>query len=170
MSEAEDFVWPQQYEFPPFFTIQPNEETRKHQFRGWSQLILDYCQAQRIFILEKARTDIPLFQNKNIKRQLSVDALEQILEDMSAAGKAEWIDKKKDRCFVYWNTPVEWGNIIYDWAKSNGLLNTVETFFEIMNAETQFKGMDFPMLLHCLKTLEKSQKAELIGEDGVKFF
>lgn len=59
---------------------------------------------------------------------------------------------------------------MYEWAKSNGLLNTVETFFEILNANTEFKGMDIPMLIQCLRSLENSHKVEIIGEDGVKFF
>jgi hypothetical protein len=60
--------------------------------------------------------------------------------------------------------------MIYQWAQSNGLLNTVETFFEILNAKTEFKGMDMPMLLQCVKTLVTAGKAEILGQDGVKFF
>ncbi len=74
------------------------------------------------------------------------------------------------RCFVYWRSPSEWGTMIYQWAQSNGLLNTVETFFEILNAKTEFKGMDMPMLLQCVKTLVTAGKAEILGQDGVKFF
>ena len=32
------------------------------------------------------------------------------------SGNLEWLDKKKDRCYIMWRSPQEWGSIIYQWV------------------------------------------------------
>lgn len=35
----------------------------------------------------------------------------------SPSGNLEWLDKKKkDRCYIMWRSPEEWGSIIYQWV------------------------------------------------------
>jgi len=167
-----DFDWPSQYSFPPFFTIQPNAGTRKRQMQIWSKLIRNYCKSNQMYILEKSNVDIPLFNNGQIGKHLSVQEVETILDDMSGRGEIEWINAiEKDRCFVFWHSPTEWGNIIYSYAESNGLAKSVATLFELTTAEgAEFSGMDITMLIRCLKALQTQGKAELMGDEGVKFF
>jgi hypothetical protein len=66
------FEWPWQYRFPPFFTIQPNEETRAKQVAGWGDLICDYCRHHNmeVLVVAEAAASLPLFNNQEIKRQL----------------------------------------------------------------------------------------------------
>lgn len=47
----------------------------------------------------------------------------------------EWTDKTKKRCRIYWRRPEEWGELLYEWASSNGLLNTVITLTDIIEGE-----------------------------------
>ncbi len=37
---SEEFAWPWQFSFPPFFTLQPNEDTRRKQTDAWCQHVL----------------------------------------------------------------------------------------------------------------------------------
>jgi len=167
-----DFEWPTQYFFPPFFTIQPNQETRKLQLEIWSNLILKYCKHNKMFILDKSGNSIPLFNNSDISRQLSIPAVEIVLKDMAQKGLIEWTDAKEERCYVLWHSLAEWGDMIYSYANANGLGHSVATYFELVNPdeETEFKNMDYAMLTKILSALQAREKAELIDPDGVKFF
>lgn len=62
--------WPWQYSFPPFFTIQPNSDTRQKQLEAWCELVLDYYKSQKSYILDiNEAYDKPLFFNQEIKRE-----------------------------------------------------------------------------------------------------
>lgn len=173
-----DFEWPWQYNFPPFFTIQPNLATRAKQLEAWKELILTYHRTQKKYILDVAEVQSsPLFSNKEIKRSLPLDGIYAVLEDLQKQGQLEWTDKQKQRCYIYWRTPEEWGSLIYNWASSHGMTNTVCTLFELTNgddtADEEFHELDTGLLLKSLRTLENEGKAEVIsfdGNEGVKFF
>ncbi|KAH3675995.1 hypothetical protein WICMUC_002291 [Wickerhamomyces mucosus] len=47
----QQFKFPSIYNFPPFFTRQPNEQTWLAQRQKWIQLILDYSRFNRVWIL-----------------------------------------------------------------------------------------------------------------------
>lgn len=173
-----EFEWPWQYNFPPFFTIQPTLATKEKQLEAWSSLILNYHRAHRCFVLDvtEALTS-PLFHNKGISRKLSADALQDILNAMSNRGTIAWADKQHTRCYVFWRSPEEWGKLVYEWADASGHINSVCTFYELLQGDdtqdTEFAGLDVDVLRMSLQSLEKQGKAELItfdGSEGVKFF
>uniref|UniRef100_A0A8C9LEC6 Vacuolar protein-sorting-associated protein 25 n=1 Tax=Pavo cristatus TaxID=9049 RepID=A0A8C9LEC6_PAVCR len=62
------FAWPWQYSFPPFFTLQPNGETRQKQLAAWCALALAYSRRQRLpaMTLREAQ-DSPLFANPRLQ-------------------------------------------------------------------------------------------------------
>ena len=166
-----------QFNFPPFFTIQPNIETRKVQMEAWTSLILTYCKNKRVFKLDVSRAlqEQP-FQNPALSRGLNQESLETVFEYMREKGKLEWIDKNKGRCFLLWHSPSEWANMIHSWAAETGHINSVCTFYEIISSdETRslpFHNMDPDFLRRCLKILEKEGKAVIISAEddgGVKF-
>ncbi|CAK7272430.1 hypothetical protein SEPCBS119000_005121 [Sporothrix epigloea] len=45
------FEFPQYYNYPPMFTLQPNLNTRRAQLDKWTSLVLAYCRFYRIFRL-----------------------------------------------------------------------------------------------------------------------
>lgn len=63
------FQWPWQYEFPPFFTLQTNLDTRSKQLEGWCDLVLAYYRHIKGFTMDvnEAQTS-PLFNNAKINR------------------------------------------------------------------------------------------------------
>jgi len=172
------FKWPWQYNFPPFFTIQPNIQTREKQLEAWSSLVLDYCQKYSIYSLDLTEAvQSELFYNENINRRLCLADIQLVLNFLDSQGHIEWKDKAKYKCKIYWRKPDEWGDIIYNWAKSIGLINTVTTFYEITQGEDSasesFAGLDSEILLKSLQSLESQNRAVIVDTDkesgGVKF-
>ncbi|VDN30855.1 unnamed protein product [Gongylonema pulchrum] len=95
---------------------------------------------------------------------------------MSAQGHIDWLDKGKNRCHIYWRRPEEWASLIYEWAVSNGLLNTPCTLYEITQgddvAQESFYGLDKDVLLKALVILVEQRRAQLLNigteAEGVK--
>jgi len=173
-SSAPSFPW--QHSFPPFYTLQPHKETRQKQLETWRAIVLDYCQAKNVSTVDVAQLiKSDLFHNKAIKRQLTGEALDAVLDDLRSRGHLEWLDKGRKRCRIFWRTPEEWGELIYFWARENGLTNTVCTLYEITDGEDAagkpFDNLEKETVLAALKTLQAKKKAEIFdGDEGVKFF
>lgn len=69
---AAPFQWPPHYDFPPFFSKQPNRDTNARRVQLWKDLILGYCAHHRVFSLSvrEALASSPLFYNEKISRRL----------------------------------------------------------------------------------------------------
>lgn len=171
------FAYPWEYDFPPFFTIQPNLETRKLQLEAWRSLILDYCQHHNLHQLNlRDCLSKPPFSNEAIDRRLDLDSLRLIINSLVSKRFAEWIGKDQESCLIYSRPPEQWAQIIQEYVKEKSLHNMILTFYELLEGE-ETKGRDFHQLdetifLKALKILEKSGKAAVIemdGNKGVKF-
>ncbi|XP_043217572.1 vacuolar protein-sorting-associated protein 25-like [Amphibalanus amphitrite] len=170
-----EFEWPWQYQFPPFFTLQPNTETRQKQVSAWRSLILSYCRHHGVYALDVAQcAQSPLFSNVAIKRRLSEETIQTVLDDLATLGHAEWTDKAKRRCLVLWRSPAEWGQLIYGWAVDSGLVGSVCTLYELTHGDhltdQPFHGLCEELLVRALGSLQAAGKAELMDNEGVKFF
>ncbi|KHJ44599.1 hypothetical protein D918_05265 [Trichuris suis] len=75
-----------------------------------------------------------------------------------------WLDKQRSRCRIYWKSPAEWAELVYDWASRLGFRGTVCTLYEITHgpdsAGESFQNLDDDCLLDALRHLEKCGKAE----------
>ncbi|XP_030822157.1 vacuolar protein-sorting-associated protein 25 isoform X3 [Camarhynchus parvulus] len=192
------FVWPWQYSFPPFFTLQPNGETRQKQLAAWCALALAYSQEHRLPAMTvREAQDIPLFANHRLQRKLPLESIQVVLEELRKNGASvrlsvrpdprshraapsrnlEWLDKNKTSFLIMWKRPEEWGKLIYQWVSKNGLTNSVFTLYELVSGDDteneEFHGLDEATLLRALQALQQEHKAEIITLDdgrGVKFF
>lgn len=181
--------WPWQYNFPPFFTLQPNEDTKNKQIEAWCDLILSYCKQKRIYQIDLAEAQsTELFNNKNIDRKCSIELLAVIFNELTKRGRAQSLSKPSPRkqaqtndqkYLVFWNTLEEWSRIIYEHVDANALQGTVCTFYELTEAKeirhTEFFKIDVQVFRKSLEVLEKQNKAEIFqldgdSEHGVKFF
>lgn len=170
------FEFPEFYSFPPFFTIQPNITTREKQLGLWRDLILNY---HTIFKLKTLVVhDCPLWKNANIGRELSKEAIKNIMDDFVKSGHGEWEDETKTRCKIIWRKPEHLASDIYSWAEKNGYINSVCTLFELHSGEDingmSFEGADEELLKKALVVLERQGKCaifkgETSEEDGIKF-
>nr|CAH8822545.1 unnamed protein product [Trichobilharzia regenti] len=177
LNPADGFVWPWQYNFPPFFTLQPNVETRRKQINAWCQLVIDYFKSRNQFSVSVAAIrdpTCPLFNNKSIQRSASPDLIALILDELCRRGNLEWLDKSHNNARIVWRTSEEWADLISKWARSTGHGNSVCTFYELTDSDNTrqeaFHGLDITVLIDALTVLQKRGKAELMGDAGVKFF
>jgi ESCRT-II complex subunit VPS25 len=188
MEKLRETYW--QYDFPPFFTLQPNEKTRFKQLDSWCDLVLSYCKQNRIFeldIYEAQNTD--LFSNKKIDRKLTIEFIQIIVDELKKLRKAEWLDSVPDakqkhqqtrprKCLVLWHTVDEWAKLIYDYVCKASLQNTVCTFYELIESDDvrheEFYKISVGLLKKALFLIQLQHKAEIFiigdGSEGVKFF
>ena len=169
------FSWPWQYDFPPFFTIQKNSDTKLKQLEAWAALVLNYHKHHRILKIRLSdHMSSELFYNKSIDRRLDSEAVLQVMKYLHKKGNIEWEDKQQTSCIILWHTLIEWSELIYKWAEQGGYVNTVLTIHELLEGDDtvgeEFHGLQNWFLIKILKVLEGKRKAELIGEEGVKFF
>uniref|UniRef100_A0A914XNN0 Vacuolar protein-sorting-associated protein 25 n=1 Tax=Plectus sambesii TaxID=2011161 RepID=A0A914XNN0_9BILA len=172
------FQWPWQYDFPPFFTLQPTLITREKQLEAWASLVIDYCQHDKIYTIDVVDIQqTELFHNIKLNRRLPSEGVRAVFDYLEQKKHVEWLDKQKTRCHIYWRTPEEWAKLIYDWVVSNGLLNTVCTLYELTQGDDtegeSFHGLDKEVLLKALRHLQSQRRAEIINvgdNEGVKFF
>jgi len=178
---SSEFVFPQSYSFPPFFSLQPTLQTRQAQLRKWSILIQKYCRHHRTFELSIIDAlDTPLFHNTALKKRLSLKDVKEAVDYMASQEgdeRAEWLSPEKSSAWVWWRKPEEWANLIAAWVEETGQKGVVLTLYELVAGEATEKqelyGLDQRVLQKTLNTLVKKGKAQVFGTDdqqGVKFF
>lgn len=82
--------YPDFYNFPPFYTRQPNASTWASQLSQWRTFILEYCRHHNLWklnITEAQNTD--LFYNKTIDRKLPLPAIREIFQSLISTDNAE---------------------------------------------------------------------------------
>ena len=177
----DDFAYPDFYNFPPFFTIQPVLATREKQFVLWRELILKYTASKKIKIL--SIYDKELWINNKIKRQLSTDAIVQICNDFILHGHGEWLEVTNDgnrhtSMRIFWKQPEQIANDIYIWAEQNGYISSIVTVYELHSGDdtidASFHNVDEDILRRALAILQQQGKCTIFqgdtsDEDGIKF-
>eukprot|EP00897_Mesotaenium_endlicherianum_P007107 jgi/Mesen1/6424/ME000329S05585 len=173
-----DLAFPQFYNYPPYFTLQPVKETRERQVQLWKDLILKYCKHYRKHIVGLDE-EFPLFNNSSIDRRLTSEAKEVFLNALVSEGKAEWLDKGHRKCLILWRRVEDWADYILKIARENGLQNGVTTVEELRagdeTRDTELAGIDVLVLRRALKVLENRKLATVFrgtdaDDEGVKFF
>ncbi|KAI9910629.1 hypothetical protein PsorP6_010794 [Peronosclerospora sorghi] len=158
------FSYPEYYDFPPFFTLQPVRATREKQLVLWQQLILEYHRAHDLPIFHPFTSS--LFENVKISRNMAQEGRLAVVEHLIRCGHGQWEDDTKTRCRIMWKKPAEWAAEIYDFV--SGFFTTDA------DGIVDIHGMEPWLLRDALKVLEQEGKAAVIAgetceEDGVKF-
>lgn len=174
---AKSFELPFFYNYPPYFTLQPIKETRDKQLSLWCQLILQYCKHNKVYLVSTTE-DFPLFKNDAINRTLNLEFRSAILDELTAQGSGEWLDKNKRQCLIFWRKLADWVDIIYEFAQTYGLKDSVMTVDELATGDdvrgTELQGIHRELLMRALRALEEKGKVRLFkgatpDEEGVKF-
>ncbi len=63
-----NYKYPDFYNWPFFFTIQKNAETRLKQFSMWAKVIVEFCKANKIWRISKSQFANSLGHNSGINR------------------------------------------------------------------------------------------------------
>jgi ESCRT-II complex subunit VPS25 len=181
-STSDSFQFPPYASFPPFYTLQPNQQTRARQLELWSSLITSYSTHHRLFRLSLTIPPPDLFTNKSLSRSLSPTAIRAVLDWMaqpSNGGRIEYLlaaakGQQSDSCYVWWRSAGEWADLMYAWVEETGQKGGVLTVYELREGEgREWKEMDEGMLRKVLAVLVKRGRAQVFGEkegEGVKFF
>ncbi|KAJ6108274.1 hypothetical protein N7523_009597 [Penicillium sp. IBT 18751x] len=183
------FTFPATYNFPPFFTPQPNTNTRHSQLQKWSSLIQAWCRHHRQYRLSLIEAiDTPLFHNAQLRKRLDLREARAVIDWMTKSeseggdGRAEWIEGSgnqapKSVAWIWWRRPEEWADLIADWVEGTGQRGVVLTVYELVQGDgtvsQEFHGMDNDAMLKALNVLVKRGKAQVFGaegQEGVKFF
>lgn len=77
-----NYTYPDYYNWPFFFTIQKNAETRLKQFTMWSKLLCEFCQANKIWRLSKSQFGNSLGQNIKINRFKVIFKIKENLQEI----------------------------------------------------------------------------------------
>lgn len=175
-----EFDFPFFWSFPPYFTLQPVEETRRKQIALWCELILRWCKHQKVYRLNTdVAEDTALFANQQINRSLNSEARTTVLHVLVKQGNGLWLSKSQNQCLILWKKLPEWAAALHEWAISNGMQDAVTSVEEIIAGEdthgTDFEGMPKELLLEAVKILEQQRKAKLFkgtsaDDIGIKFF
>ncbi|KAJ6014652.1 ESCRT-II complex Vps25 subunit N-terminal winged helix, partial [Penicillium herquei] len=178
---------------PPFFTPQPNTNTRQAQLQKWSSLIQAWCRHHKQYRLSLVEAvDSPLFHNAALRKRLDLrearDVIDWMVKSEEEGGggrRAKWIDSSsssgnqgpKSVAWIWWRRPEEWADVIVDWVEGTGQKGAVLTVYELVQGEAtvsqEFHGMDNDIMLKALGVLAKRGKAQVFGsegQEGVKFY
>ena len=82
-----NFVYPEHYNWPCFFTIQVNSDTKDKQLKLWQELICRYSEANKIHtwgVSELMNSE--LCCNKQANRKLTVKGFGQVLDYLINSG------------------------------------------------------------------------------------
>ncbi|KAI0091587.1 ESCRT-II complex subunit-domain-containing protein [Irpex rosettiformis] len=178
---ASGFLLPSIHSAPPFFTQQPNLSTQITHTAHWTRLILSYARHRQLFLLrvEDAETSgsnwDEILKNERINRKLLPTHLSFILADMVSKNLAIYEPVRQTRSvLLYWRTPEEWAEVLHGWADSTGQLNTILTFYDIVEppVPSPLVGLPLTMLRKAIAILAKTSRAQTIAVadgEGVRF-
>jgi ESCRT-II complex subunit VPS25 len=154
------FPFPPTYNFPPFFTPQPNTTTRHSQLEKWSSLIQSWCRHHRQYRLSLIdAVETPLFHNAALRKRLDlrearavVDWMAKSEEEGGGGRRAEWISDAGGSstsngagqavAWIWWRRPEEWADVLVEWIEGTGQRGSVLTVYELIQGDvTVSQGM-----------------------------
>jgi len=92
------------------------------------------------------------------------------MEFVVAVGNGEWEDTGKLRCRIYFKSPAEWADAMYQYAERASTFGSVLTVFELREGSTTsdapFHGLDAGTVLAAVRVLRDTGRADMF-ESGV---
>ncbi|KIY46655.1 ESCRT-II complex, vps25 subunit [Fistulina hepatica ATCC 64428] len=175
------FLLPSIHAWPAFFTPQPYLNNNAAALEQWTHLILSYARHCRLWHLRREDAEITgsewneVLRNERINRRLQSDYLSQIMAHLVARSQATYDPPNQTHTILlFWRTPEEWADVLYQWADTTGQLNTILTLYEITDppVSSPLSGIPMSLLRHAITILTKSGRAQIIGVadgEGVRF-
>ena len=164
------YKFPDYFHWPFFFTLQTNGEVRRKQIHMWIDLILKFCQDNKVWKLTPEIFAVNLGQNPKINRKLDSKDTEVIFQSLVSVKKAVFINPKKPvDIYILWKSFNEWEQYLYNAAMNRQSLDKLETLDYIIedddNKNEEYYNMDKNLLITILKSLESKGKCGLV-KDG----
>eukprot|EP01016_Furgasonia_blochmanni_P005480 TRINITY_DN1212_c0_g1_i6.p4 TRINITY_DN1212_c0_g1~~TRINITY_DN1212_c0_g1_i6.p4 ORF type:complete len:181 (+),score=41.75 TRINITY_DN1212_c0_g1_i6:190-732(+) len=126
---------------------------------------------------ELSSDDFKLYNNVGLRRRLEHKAIRYILQLLSTQGRIEFKDQQQESFFIYFQSPHEIANLVYDWARSNAFIGKIQTLQWIATGDDTPKthklyNLPLELLLKAGYILENEGRAQVIQIDidyGLKF-
>ena len=121
----------------PWMYVTPEHQKQLDSWcADWSNFILEYARIniKHIIHIEEERSEYP-FRNKQAKKELDREQLQEIGDYIVAQEMGIWWDKKKIRLRLYWRTLDEWADIIYEWSIKTGRAAGAERVMSIIDSQ-----------------------------------
>eukprot|EP00826_Nyctotherus_ovalis_P047355 TRINITY_DN543_c0_g1_i12.p2 TRINITY_DN543_c0_g1~~TRINITY_DN543_c0_g1_i12.p2 ORF type:complete len:182 (-),score=77.46 TRINITY_DN543_c0_g1_i12:48-593(-) len=166
MQKTLPYNFPEYYNWPCFFTIQLNKETKQTQLKLWEELISKYSEAKKIHtwgVTELFSSE--LCHNKELSRRLTRSDFDAVLDYMLKSGAAAYSTSAKDKITVYYKTVKDYADAIYKWALETGRMNSVESIVDIATSSENNTEIFYKVPVEIIKSaceeLQKQRKAEV---------
>lgn len=153
--------FPDLYQFPPFFTRQPAQETREKQIREWMSWVVSYCEQAGIFgfTLDEACMRSELFHNTRIKRTLSPEFALEICRSLETQGRARVLESERApaRVLVYRKPITELEDELDELLQGyrNAQPHTLGEVAEEIPSSSSFSGCPYDYLYEVLCSLAR---------------
>jgi len=177
----EGWVPPAFYNFKPFFTLQPVQQTKEKQLKLWRELIMGYHIHHKISSMPDPYS-WTFFKNTSsgVDRTLSREGIEAVVLSLISEGLAEWenSDQLMQNLIIMTESPACIASQLADWANATGNIDNMVTFYELCSgdgySDAAFAHIDKNILRRALDVLVEGGKAIVIpgetgDEDGIKF-
>jgi ESCRT-II complex subunit VPS25 len=89
------FEFPSIYNFPPFFTKQPNKNTYQAQLEQWKEIILGYCKANKIWIISSNGNPLKEGEEQEVEDGEEVDNDDNYIIDNNISNQANVFKNEK---------------------------------------------------------------------------
>lgn len=133
------FVFPREYHFPAFFTLQPNLTTRHAQLAKWAALVLAYGRHHRLFRLRADEAaDWDLFCNRRLGRRLEAPARRLVLDQLRRDGAADLLPGRSapdGPVLLYWRALDDWAALVDRFVDQTGHRGAVMTLYELTEGD-----------------------------------
>ena len=180
-SSQGEWVPPAFYNFRPFFTLQPVQQTKEKQLKLWRELVMGYHVQHKSSVMADPYS-WALFKNTSldVDRTLSREGIDAVVQSLIAEGLAEWEnnDQTNQNLIIMTESPASIASQLMDWASTTGNIDSMMTFYELCAGDgyttAAFAHVDKSILRRALELLVQSGKVLLVpgetgDEDGVKF-
>ncbi|TFY61503.1 hypothetical protein EVJ58_g4475 [Rhodofomes roseus] len=97
------------------------------------------------------------------------------MADMVSKNLAVYEPPRQTRTvLLHWRLPEEWAEVLHEWASSTAQLNTILTFYEIIEppVPSPLSGIPATLLRRAVAILTKTNRAQVIAVadgEGVRF-
>ena len=122
------YKFPDYFSWPFFFTLQTNGEVRRKQIHMWIDLVLKFCQDNKVWKLTPELFSTNLGQNPKINRKLNQNDIGVIFQSLVSVKKAMFVNQKKqDDIYILWKSMNEWEQYLYNAAMNRQSIDKLET-------------------------------------------
>ena len=150
----------------PWMYVQPTNENQLGSWiNSWTTLILDYSRSYKIHIINITQLmKIYPFSNPDISKDLTLNHLNTIIEQMVDENLAKWIDDNKISARIYYLTNLQWAEKIMKYLINTGYAAEIMTFFELQKLDQEWSTLPKSELVEIFNLLVLDGRAKWVGD------